>query len=193
MPEDNVNPDPPAGDSGTNRRSMIETFLKNARLAAATAETVARNAEALNAALERETAEYESVLLPSPDDLDVRLFATFARSSKVITAPDTAQLKTTGAGVTDAFCGVASTGSVCVSVSRNLTAPTGMLTRKHIVVLEGKSIVPRPRDVLSAEYLNGEGLRRSFSFITGPSATADMGPLVRGVHGPGKLHIIVLE
>ena len=30
-------------------------------------------------------------------------------------------------------------------------------------------------------------------FVTGPSATADMGPLVRGVHGPHKLHIIVLR
>jgi len=30
-------------------------------------------------------------------------------------------------------------------------------------------------------------------FVTGPSATADMGPLVRGVHGPHKLHILVLR
>ena len=44
----------------------------------------------------------------------------------------------------------------------------------------------------SEAYLEGKGLKRSFTFITGPSATADMGPLVRGVHGPGKLHIIVL-
>jgi len=29
-------------------------------------------------------------------------------------------------------------------------------------------------------------------FVTGPSATADMGPLVRGVHGPHQLHVIVL-
>ena len=54
-------------------------------------------------------------------------------------------------------------------------------------------IVPRVRDLFSREVLEGKGLARSFTFITGPSATADMGPLVRGVHGPGKLHIIVLE
>ena len=47
--------------------------------------------------------------------------------------------------------------------------------------------------VLAEEYLDGKGLTRSFSFITGSSATADMGPLVRGVHGPGQLHIIILE
>ena len=34
---------------------------------------------------------------------------------------------------------------------------------------------------------------RDLVFITGPSATADMGPLVRGVHGPHRLHILLLE
>jgi L-lactate dehydrogenase complex protein LldG len=28
---------------------------------------------------------------------------------------------------------------------------------------------------------------------TGPSATADMGALVEGVHGPHEVHVIVLE
>jgi L-lactate dehydrogenase complex protein LldG len=41
--------------------------------------------------------------------------------------------------------------------------------------------------------LNGEGLTRDFVFITGPSATADMGPLVRGVHGPHRQHVIVVR
>ncbi len=67
------------------------------------------------------------------------------------------------------------------------------LTQIHIVVLDSKTIIPRPHDIFSDDYLNGKGLNRSFSIITGPSATADMGPLVRGVHGPGQLHIIVID
>jgi L-lactate dehydrogenase complex protein LldG len=67
-----------------------------------------------------------------------------------------------------------------------------MLTRKHIVVVDADTIVSRPSEVFSESCLDGKGLSRSFSFITGPSATADMGPLVRGVHGPGKLHIIIV-
>ena len=62
----------------------------------------------------------------------------------------------------------------------------------HIAVLDSRSIVARPSDLLSADRLGGIGLRRSFVFVTGPSATADMGPLVRGVHGPHRLHILLV-
>ncbi len=134
-----------------------------------------------------------SLTLADPDDLDPDLFSIFKSHKKVITKPDTEQLANVRTGVTDAFCGVASTGSVCVSISKNLSSPVSMLTRKHIAVVDAQTIVPRPRDLFSEEIPGGKGLKRSFSFITGPSATADMGPLVRGVHGPGKLHIIILE
>jgi L-lactate dehydrogenase complex protein LldG len=53
--------------------------------------------------------------------------------------------------------------------------------------------VPQLRDLFRRDVLNGEGLTRDFVFITGPSATADMGPLVRGVHGPHRLHVIVVR
>jgi len=52
--------------------------------------------------------------------------------------------------------------------------------------------VPRPRDLFESNCLGGEGLRRNLVFITGPSATADMGPLVRGVHGPHRLQILLM-
>jgi len=63
----------------------------------------------------------------------------------------------------------------------------------HIVLLMADRIVPRPRDLFDPACLDGEGLRRNLVFITGPSATADMGPLVRGVHGPHRLQILLLE
>jgi L-lactate dehydrogenase complex protein LldG len=40
---------------------------------------------------------------------------------------------------------------------------------------------------------DGESLKRNLVFITGPSATADMGPLVVGVHGPHRVLILLLE
>jgi len=63
----------------------------------------------------------------------------------------------------------------------------------HIALLPAEKIVERPRDLFHQDCLDGDGLRLDFVFITGPSATADMGPLVRGVHGPHRLHIIILE
>jgi L-lactate dehydrogenase complex protein LldG len=63
----------------------------------------------------------------------------------------------------------------------------------HIVLLYADRIVERPRDLFNPTCLDGEGLRRNLVLITGPSATADMGPLVRGVHGPHRLQIFLLE
>jgi L-lactate dehydrogenase complex protein LldG len=176
-----------------NKSELVEQFIKSAQITTATVEKIPANAEKLNLSLTKNTEYDEVVLLAEPNDLDPELFSLFRSNKKVILNPDREQLKTIRVGVTDAFCGVASTGSVCVSVSKNLSVPASMLTRKHIVVVDSNSIVPTPRNVFEDNYLNGKGLTRSFSFITGPSATADMGPLVRGVHGPGLLHIIILE
>jgi L-lactate dehydrogenase complex protein LldG len=96
-------------------------------------------------------------------------------------------------GITEAFAAVARTGTICVTVDAGLTGYVSLLVRHHIAVLAAENIVERPGDLFRADRLGGRGLRENFVFITGPSATADMGPLVRGVHGPHHLHIIVLE
>ena len=172
---------------------LIDQFVKAVELTTATTEVIPANKRSLNDALLKATGEDDFVLLSDPDDLDKDLFSLFKPNKKVISKPDTKQLANIQTGVTDAFCGVASSGSVCVPVSKTLSSPLSMLTRKHIVVLHGQTIVSRPRDVFDEKNLNGKGLNCSFSFISGPSATADMGSLVRGVHGPQKVHIIILE
>jgi len=172
---------------------LINTFIKAAELNAATVERIAADKVALNEALVNATDDDEFVLLSEPDDLDPGLFSIFRDNEKVITRPEKQHLKTVRTGITDAFGGVAASGSVCVTVSKNFSSALSMLTRRHIVVMDANTIVSRPADVLSKEYLGGKGLDRSFSFISGTSATADMGSLVRGVHGPGQLHIILLE
>jgi len=73
------------------------------------------------------------------------------------------------------------------------TGMASLLAPLHIAVVAAETIVPQPRDLFREDVLGGKGLIRNFVFITGPSATADMGPLVRGVHGPHRLRIIVLK
>ncbi len=172
---------------------LIEQFIHAVQQTTATAENIPATKNALTDALLKASEDEEFILLADPDVLDPDLFSIFKSHKRVITRPDTTQLASIRTGVTDAFCGVASTGSVCVPVSINLSSPVSMLTLKHIAVVHAKTIVPRPRDVFSKDILGRAGLTRSFTFITGPSATADMGPLVRGVHGPGYVHIIILE
>jgi len=169
---------------------LVSEFVDSATKVGATVSVVDRTAEKLHLALLETTKEEELILFAYPDHLEVELFQPFLKDGRVIVTPTIEQLSSVSTGVTDAFCAVASTGSVCVPISRNLSSPVSLLTRKHIAVVDADTIVKRPRDI----FLNNELARnnRSFSFITGPSATADMGPLVIGVHGPGQLHIIVL-
>jgi L-lactate dehydrogenase complex protein LldG len=121
------------------------------------------------------------------------LFADFARDPRVLAEPTAEELVNSPAGVTEAFAGVARTGSVCVDVGYQRTGMASLLAPLHIAVVAAETIVPQPRDLFREDVLGGKGFERSFVFITGPSATADMGPLVRGVHGPHRLHVIVLR
>ena len=172
---------------------IIERFIFAAQRAGATTERIPHAPESLKAALLGAVDNPNSVILAEPDDLPSELFTPFRQIPGVIVKPTEDQLASAQTGITDAFAGIARTGSVCVSVTDRLGGAISLFTRTHIAVLEADSIVPRPRDLFSAGFQGGKALKRNFVIISGPSATADMGPLVRGVHGPGRLHIIILE
>jgi L-lactate dehydrogenase complex protein LldG len=174
------------------KSDIIEEFISSAKNTTATVERIQADAELLNNSLITASRE-EMLLLAEPDYINPELFSIFKTNKNVITNPTKALISQIKVGITDAFCAVADTGSVCVSITNSLSGIISMLVSKHIVIVDSKTIVPRPMDIFSDEYLINEKLKCTFSIITGPSATADMGPLVRGVHGPGKLHIIVLE
>ncbi len=174
-----------------NQQNLIEQFISAAERAAATVERVHNSPAALSQAISKITAGEKTVLLAEPDYLPDELFRSLRELPGIITHPTEEQMATTKIGITDAFAGVAGTGSICVALSRNLGGSISLYTREHVAVLSAQSIVSRPRDIFTMQAKGGN--HQDFVFITGPSATADMGPLVRGVHGPGKLHIILLE
>lgn len=172
---------------------LVTVFEAAAKAAAATVERCPRTSQALGAALERVTTPGDAIVLAPPAYLPAELFAPFQRSRRAIGNPTSDELATADAGITEAFAAVARTGTICVSLGAGLTGHASLLPRLHIALLPAETIVERPRDLFRQECLGGQGLRLDFVFITGPSATADMGPLVRGVHGPHRLHIIILE
>lgn len=176
-----------------NNSQLINQFIQAAERSAATVQCIKHDSKDLKKALLESCRHNEVVLLADPEDIDAELFASFKKLPQVITNPTDQQLADIRIGITDAFAGVARTGSVCVSITPKLGGSISLFSREHVAVLDADKIVPRPRDILSEKYIGSNVLERSFTFITGPSATADMGPLVRGVHGPGRLHIIILE
>jgi L-lactate dehydrogenase complex protein LldG len=172
---------------------LATTFEENATQAAATVWRCERSPLAIRSAVERASDKAKGIVLSEAEFLAPQLLAALPGLGGVLLRPDDEQLATAGVGVTEAFAGVASTGSVCIALGRPLVGVTSLLMPLNIVLLASERIVARPRDLFDEACLKGEGLKRNLVFVTGPSATADMGPLVYGVHGPHRLLILLLE
>lgn len=172
---------------------FIEQFRNNAQTAGATVATVRRKAEAIYDHLSGWISADKPGVLATPDYLDEQLFASLGKIDGLITNPNETELESAYYGVTDAFAGIARTGSICVAVTPGLGGSASLFTRFHIAILDSSDIYYRPSDLLRVEQFRASGFLTNMTFITGPSATADMGELVRGVHGPGGLHILLLE
>ncbi len=172
---------------------LISQFIDTAQKAGATIEEIVSSPEAICGSLLKSIPGSKNILMPELQFIPPHLFKMFKENIDIITIRDAEQLASAEAGITDAFAGVARTGSVCVSINSSLSSYISLLPRKHIVLLETKNIAARPRDIFEKYILNKASNNTGWIFISGPSATADMGELVRGVHGPDKLHIILLD
>jgi L-lactate utilization protein LutC len=170
---------------------LVGAFEGNAKEAGADVLIVANTPGNIRVAIEDLTRNAESLVLGLGEFVSLQILEELDTIPNVVRNPSDEQLSLAQVGVTDAFAGVASTGSVCVALGPPLVATASLLVPLHIVILSAERIVSRPRDLFEPGCLRGEGLRRNLIFITGPSATADMGPLVRGVHGPHRLQILV--
>ncbi|HKR30611.1 MAG TPA: LUD domain-containing protein [Terriglobales bacterium] len=173
------------------QHDLIARFEAAARSSAATVERVPATPSALASAVARIAKGRTAIA--EPLDLPAELFADLYRLPGIVTARSKSELAACDVGITDAFAVVARTGSVCVTIDHAYSGAISLLARMHIAVAAAETIVERPAEIFDPNRFGGKGLTRNFVFITGPSATADMGPLVRGVHGPHKLHVIVLE
>lgn len=174
------------------RKEIVERFLAEARAVAATVECVEHSALAIANAVAKASSGAQRIVVAEAHDIPDDLFVLCRQLPGVFSGRTRRDLATADVGVTDAFAAVATTGTVCVRVDAGITGYASLLARTHVVVVDAERIVLRPGDLFRRDCLNGEGLRADFVYVTGPSATADMGPLVRGVHGPHYLHIIVL-
>jgi hypothetical protein len=97
-----------------------------------------------------------------------------------------------GSGITSADYALADTGTLVMLASPQEARLISLLPPVHIAVVasarvltsldELLSLLPRPAEQTSSMVL-----------ITGPSRTADIEQiLVRGVHGPGEIHVVVV-
>lgn len=145
-----------------------------------------------HASIARTTAEeFERTLSDAIDPPAIGAplpFDGVSLSADVTTDPTPEQLQEARTGVTPVGLGVAEYGTVAVRSRTAGDEPISLYPERHVAVLRASDIVLGMNDALAwlAEAEN------SVVFATGPSATGDMGALVRGVHGPKEVHIIVV-
>lgn len=106
--------------------------------------------------------------------------------------PTPAVLESATTGVTAASLGIAEYGSVVLPSTPEGSEPVSLFPERHVAVLRKSDLVA---DMPTAIERLGPELREGGSAIiaTGPSATADMGALVKGAHGPKAVHVVLLE
>lgn len=98
------------------------------------------------------------------------------------------------AGITDVHAALAESGTLVCSTDAHHGRAPSLVPRIHIAIVRAMDIVPdmldlwpRYRGIAPSE------LPSSITLITGPSKTADIeGQLIKGVHGPGRVEIMLV-
>ncbi|MEW6250655.1 MAG: lactate utilization protein [Planctomycetota bacterium] len=122
--------------------------------------------------------------------------------------PDDPTLFAVEASLTGVRLAVAETGSLVCCSGPAAARGASLIPPVHIALLAATQIVPdlfdafaalgagesTPATVPSGLSSGTPDLPANLNFITGPSKTADIeGVLVTGVHGPGQVHVLVVE
>lgn len=93
------------------------------------------------------------------------------------------------AGIQTADVAVAESGAVVQSTRGARSLLPGILPDVHVVLVPGRSIVPRMEDALA---IFSADMPRAVSFVAGPSRTADIEQtIVVGAHGPKSVIAVV--
>lgn len=94
-------------------------------------------------------------------------------------------------GITGATYGLADTGSLVMMASEDPRLPS-LLPPIHVALLPRERLLSGLDEFFSLHPVPSRSTS-SVVFITGPSRTADIEQiLVRGVHGPGEIHVILV-
>ncbi|SEA07621.1 L-lactate dehydrogenase complex protein LldG [Haloplanus vescus] len=126
-----------------------------------------------------------AVGVPLPFDVDY--------PDSVTVDPTPAAVERATTGVTPASYGIANYGSVVLPSTDSGAELVSLYPELHVPVVHADDILP---DLPSALDRFGDAARDddlSAIVATGPSATADMGDLVLGAHGPKAVHVVMLD
>ncbi len=97
------------------------------------------------------------------------------------------------AGVTSVDYGVAETGTLALLAAPGQGRAVSLLPPVHVAVLDSRDVVLELAALFEEVTARGT-LPSALTFITGPSRTGDIEQtLTVGVHGPGELHLVIID
>lgn len=107
--------------------------------------------------------------------------------------PSPSQLRDAVTGVTGSRMGISSLGTVAIESRAGGDEFVALYPQRHVVVVRARDL--RPDLTAAFEWIRAEfeADRRSLILATGPSSTGDMGALVKGVHGPERVHVVIVR
>lgn len=144
---------------------------------------------------------FEQALTTAIDEPAVGTELPFEGASLADTPVDTeflpSTLVTATTGVTRATLGIAEYGTVSIPTDDSGTELVSLYLPRHVAVLAASDVESDMQatyeQVSENHSTDGEPGPTTQILATGASATADMGTLVEGVHGPEEVHVILLE
>jgi L-lactate dehydrogenase complex protein LldG len=96
-------------------------------------------------------------------------------------------------GITGADGALAATGSLVLVSDAGKSRQASLMPPEHIAVLKADRIVPDLEAFYAAQPADLYRKNSNIAVISGPSKSADIAmTMVHGMHGPGKLHIIMV-
>jgi L-lactate utilization protein LutC len=97
-------------------------------------------------------------------------------------------------GLTGALAGLADTGSIVVASGPGRARSASLLPAIHVALLRVSDLYPDLPTWMAQQGSNLLPTTANLVIITGPSRTADIElNLVIGVHGPGEIHVILVD
>jgi L-lactate dehydrogenase complex protein LldG len=170
-------------DPETMSKDLVTTFLSS--IENVDAETSCISSDELGETIKDVTVGY-TVAAEFP-------FNTDGIGEDVVVDPTTVEIERAQTGVTVGTLGIASYGTVVVMPTRRKEGPVSLYPQRHIAVVRTEDIVADVETAFDRLENEFEQDRDDAIFVTGPSSTGDMGELVRGVHGPAEMHVIIID
>ncbi|MFB6113186.1 MAG: lactate utilization protein C [Halodesulfurarchaeum sp.] len=152
------------------------------------ADVVKTTADELGPTLE-EVVEEPAVGVPIDDVVDLDLESL---SVDIDLDPTREDVDAAATGVTTARYGIAEYGSIVIDGNDTGNEPVSLYPNEHVAVVAESAILPDMRTAVNEIGEDQQDLPRNMIIATGPSATADMGELVLGAHGPRAVTVVVV-